>query len=62
MLKEHVEQLILSINPKTGLCTYRNEGKRVVELDSELKVLVNRWTDVTRKFKWQQNTQLSLGN
>lgn len=49
--RARLKQLILSIKPKNLGVIVRTaaEGKRVAELDSELKVLVNRWTDVTRK-------------
>ncbi|NLZ73928.1 MAG: Rne/Rng family ribonuclease [Bacteroidales bacterium] len=51
--RARLKQLMISIKPKNLGVIVRTaaEGKRVAELDSELKVLVNRWDEVTRKIQ-----------
>lgn len=45
--RERLKQLILSIKPKNFGVIVRTvaDGKKVLELDSELKILVSRWED-----------------
>ncbi len=49
--RARLKQLMLSIKPQNLGVIVRTaaEGKRVAELDSELKALVNRWIEATRK-------------
>lgn len=59
--RARLKQLIQSIKPKNCGVIVRTvaEGKRVAELDSELKVLVKRWTEAIEKVqKTQKRPQL----
>ena len=59
--RARLKQLIQSIRPKNFGVIVRTvaEGKRVAELDSELKVLLKRWEDaITKVQKTQQRPQL----
>ncbi len=49
--RARLKQVIQSIKPKNFGVIVRTvaEGKRVAELDSELKILVNRWEETMRK-------------
>ncbi len=54
--KTRLKQLICSIKPKGFGVIVRTsaEGKRVAELDAELKVLVKRWDDAIQKIRKSQ--------
>ncbi len=54
--KARLKQLICSIKPKGFGVIVRTsaEGKRVAELDAELKVLVKRWDDAIQKIRKSQ--------
>lgn len=56
--RARLKQLIMSIKPKNFGVIVRTvaEGKRVAELDGELKVLVKRWEDAMEKV--QKHTKL----
>jgi len=59
--RARLKQLIQSIKPKNMGVIVRTvaEGKRVVELDTEMKVLVKRWEDALEKIqKTSQRPQL----
>ena len=59
--RARLKQLIRSIKPKNFGVIVRTvaEGKRVAELDAEMKILVNRWTEaITKIQKTQQRPQL----
>lgn len=59
--RARLKQLIRSIKPKNFGVIVRTvaEGKRVAELDAEMKILVNRWTEaITKVQKTQQRPQL----
>ena len=59
--RARLKQLIQSIRPKNFGVIVRTvaEGKRVAELDAELKVLLKRWNDaITKVQKTQQRPQL----
>ncbi len=59
--RARLKQLIQSIKPKNFGVIVRTvaEGKRVAELDSELRVLLKRWQDtITKVQKTQQRPQL----
>jgi len=49
--RNRLRQLLLSVKPKNFGVIVRTvaEGKKVAELDSELKILFKRWEDVVRK-------------
>ena len=55
--RARLKQLIHSIKPKNVGVIVRTvaEGKRVVELDTELKVLMKRWEDAIKKVQETQN-------
>lgn len=57
--RERLKQLILSIKPKNFGVIVRTvaEGKKVIELDSELKALLQRWEDCIPKLS---NTKLPI--
>ena len=57
--RARLKQLISSIKPKGFGCIIRTvaEGKRVAELDLELKTLLKRWTDAIAKI--QKNKALT---
>ena len=59
--RARLKQLIHSIKPQNCSVIVRTvaEGKRVAELDSEMKILTQRWEDVIQKVqKTQQRPQL----
>ena len=61
--RSRLKQLIHSIKPKNCGVIVRTvaEGKKVAELDAELKVLVKRWEDAIAKVqKTQQRPQLAF--
>ena len=61
--RSRLKQLIHSVKPKNCGVIVRTvaEGKRVAELDAELKVLVKRWEDAIAKVqKTQQRPQLAF--
>ena len=62
--RSRLKQLIHSIKPKNCGVIVRTcgagEGKKVAELDAELKVLVKRWEDAIARHKTQQRPQLAF--
>lgn len=57
--RARLKQLIHSIKPKNVGVIVRTvaEGKRVAELDTELKVLMKRWEDAIKKVQETQNAR-----
>lgn len=55
--RARLKQLVRSIKPKNFGVIVRTvaEGKRVAELDAEMKVLLNRWNDAITKVQKTQN-------
>lgn len=60
--RARLKQLIRSIKPKNFGVIVRTvaEGKRVAELDAEMKILVNRWTEAITKVQKNQQRPLLI--